>query len=130
MATETTISMQPEKVKNQDSLLGECDVSLKETQTFLIWSIINNFCCFFTCGLTLCCSLPALVFSLNVKSAVKRNNKNATKRNSLLAFLFNITTGVSILAFFVSTLVLFIYAVYFTTMGVQWFCDLPLNWTC
>lgn len=124
----TTINMQPERVTLQP-LTSQTDPD-KSTQTFLIWSILNNICCFFTCGFTLCCSIPALVFSMNTDSGVKRCDKKMAKRNSLLAFTMNITTSVSILIILIVSIIFWVYIVYFSAKGVQWFCELPLNWSC
>lgn len=126
MATTIEIA-QPEKVEKP---LLESSAEETKAQSFLVWSILGNICCLFTCGLTLCCSIPALVFSLNVNSGVKRNDKKCIKRNSVLAFFANIITATSILLIFIVSLVFWIYIVYFSAKGVEWFCELPLNWTC
>ncbi len=125
---QTTINMQPEKIKTVPLLAtSEPEAAVSN---FLIWSILNNICCICTCGLTLICSIPALVFSINVDSGQKQGNKEMAKRNSILAFIMNTTTVVSITIIFIVSFIFWVYVVYYSAKGVEWFCDLPLNWTC
>ncbi len=122
--------MQPKKITEAPLLsANECD-EIEPVNNFLIWSIINNVCCICTCGLTLICSIPALVFSLNVDTERKRRKNGAAKRNSVLAFLMNTATLVSIFILITISIIFWIYIVYYSAKGVEWFCDLPLNWTC
>ncbi len=72
----------------------------KDESSFIIWSIIGNLLCWSACGVSLLCSIPALVFSLYTRYWFKHDNKIKAKRYSLIAYILNILTCiVLILAF-------------------------------
>lgn len=67
--------------------------------SFLIWSVIGNSLCWTACGVTLLCSIPALVFSLCTRSSLP-HDKTRAKRCSSLAYVFNIITFIFLILIF------------------------------
>jgi hypothetical protein len=65
-----------------------------QPSTFLLWSIFGNLFCWSSCGLTLFCSCPALVFSLLVRSHGKNDDMRRANRFSRSAYIFNMLTAI------------------------------------
>lgn len=68
--------------------------------TFLLWSIFSNLFCWSSCGLTLFCSCPALVFSFLTRSHVKHDDLRRASRFSQSAYIFNILTAIFLILAF------------------------------
>ena len=127
----STIVCPPERLdsENQRSLLDEKGSS-QAPNSYMLLSVLANVCCLFSCMASLVCSLPALVFSLNTRESIKIGDLQKAKKTSALALVFNFLTGLFIILVFVITIVVIIYVVLVGASAVEWFCNIPLNFTC
>lgn len=92
------MSLQEESKQTKIELVDE-DVDGRSTtytqspNTFLLWSIFSNLFCWSSCGLTLFCSCPALIFSCLARSHVMHDDLRRAGRFSQSAYIFNILTA-------------------------------------
>lgn len=99
------MSQQEESRQTKIELVDEDvnDSSTTYTQppnTFLVWSLFSNLFCWSSCGLTLFCSCPALIFSCLARSHVKHDDLRRAGRFSQSAYIFNILTAIFLILAF------------------------------
>lgn len=101
-----------------------------EPRSYLSWSLANTLCCFCVGQWVLLCSLPALIFSCNVRTKLTAGQVREARNNSMSARFFNLVATLFILLFIVFCLA-FMVPLYsrnmFYTYSHQLYQNQPIN---